>query len=163
MSKNPRFVLIWKNTWLPWEVFVSDERKRFKKSSLRNCMPKIICGIVVQNCWEVSHTPNGTGTVYPSGAPEFTPVFSGVRVTPSLVLCVYFVHLSFFFCPSIYGFYSLFGYFKHVLILLQWKPGGDWQFLSQILQIFIYSNRAQITYSQRFRIRLASNFNKEID
>ena len=29
-----------------------------------------------------------TGTAYRSGAPEFTPVFSGVRVTPSLVLCV---------------------------------------------------------------------------
>jgi hypothetical protein len=31
------------------------------------------------------------GTAYPSGAPEFTPVFSGVRVTRSLVLYVCFV------------------------------------------------------------------------
>jgi hypothetical protein len=30
-------------------------------------------------------------TAYPSGAPEFTPVFSGVCVTRSLVLCVIFV------------------------------------------------------------------------
>ena len=31
---------------------------------------------------------SGTGTVYPSGAPEFIPGFSGVRVTRSLVLYV---------------------------------------------------------------------------
>jgi hypothetical protein len=31
------------------------------------------------------------GTAYPSGAPKFTPVFSGVRVTRSLVLYVCFV------------------------------------------------------------------------
>ena len=30
----------------------------------------------------------GAGTAYPSGAQEFTPVFSGIRVTRSLVLCV---------------------------------------------------------------------------
>ena len=33
----------------------------------------------------------GTRTAYPSGAPEFTPCFSGVRVTRSLVLYVCFV------------------------------------------------------------------------
>jgi hypothetical protein len=41
---------------------------------------------------------SGAGTAYPSGA---LPVFSGVRVTQSLVLCVCFVDccLSFFFWP----------------------------------------------------------------
>ena len=34
---------------------------------------------------------SGTGTANPSGAHEFTPVFSGVRVTRSLVLYVCFV------------------------------------------------------------------------
>jgi hypothetical protein len=29
---------------------------------------------------------SGAGTAYPSGAPELTPVFSGVRATRSLVL-----------------------------------------------------------------------------
>ena len=54
------------------------------------------------------------------------PVFSGVRVTRSLVLCVYFVDhcLSFcpfsfghcFVCPSlIYGFWLLLGIFKLLL------------------------------------------------
>jgi len=57
---------------------------------------------------------SGAGTAYPSRAPEFTPAFSGVRVTRSLVLCVCFVDrcLSYFFWPffvcslssSIYGF-----------------------------------------------------------
>ena len=49
-------------------------------------------------------TRRGTGTAYPSGAPEFITSFSGVRVTPSLVLCVMFcrslfVLLSFFVWP----------------------------------------------------------------
>jgi hypothetical protein len=41
------------------------------------------------------------GTAYPSGAPKFTPGFSGVRVTRSLVLHVCFVDrcLHFFFWP----------------------------------------------------------------
>jgi hypothetical protein len=42
---------------------------------------------------------SGVGTAYPSGAPEFTPVFSVVRATRSYVLCVCFVDrcLSFSF------------------------------------------------------------------
>ena len=57
---------------------------------------------------------SGTGTDYPSGAPQFTPGFSGVRATRSLVLCVCFVDsflsfctFSFYHCDvcsSIYGF-----------------------------------------------------------
>ena len=55
------------------------------------------------------------GTDYPFGAPGFTPVFSGVRVTQSLAFCIafcrpLFIHLSFLFCPfvclsSIYSFW----------------------------------------------------------
>jgi hypothetical protein len=37
---------------------------------------------------------SGAKTPYPSGAHEFTPVFSGVRVTRSLVLYVCFVGRS---------------------------------------------------------------------
>ena len=36
---------------------------------------------------------SGAGTAYPFGAPAFTPVFSAVGVTRSLVLCVCFVDL----------------------------------------------------------------------
>ena len=55
----------------------------------------------------------GAGTTYPSGAHDFTPVCSGVRVTRSLVLHVCFVDrcLSFSTCSfdhfvvssSVYG------------------------------------------------------------
>jgi hypothetical protein len=41
---------------------------------------------------------SGAGTAYPSGAPEFTTVFSGVRVIRSLVLCVCFVDRCLSFC-----------------------------------------------------------------
>jgi hypothetical protein len=34
---------------------------------------------------------SGAGTAYPSGVPELIPVFSGVRVARSLVLCACFV------------------------------------------------------------------------
>ena len=52
---------------------------------------------------------SGVGTVYPSGAPEFTPVFSGVCVTRSLALCVCFVDrcLSFFFWPLCCLFFDI--------------------------------------------------------
>jgi len=33
---------------------------------------------------------SGAGTAYLSGAPEFTPVFSGIHVSQSLVFCVLF-------------------------------------------------------------------------
>jgi hypothetical protein len=44
---------------------------------------------------------SGAGTAYPSGAPEFTTGFSGVRATRSLDLCVCFVDrcLSFILWP----------------------------------------------------------------
>jgi hypothetical protein len=37
----------------------------------------------------------GIGTAYPSGAPEFTPGFNGVRVARSLVFCLMFCRLLF--------------------------------------------------------------------
>ena len=57
----------------------------------------------------------GAGTAYPTAAPEFTPGFSGGRVTRPLVLYVCFVDRCLSFCPfsfdhcvvcpsSIYGF-----------------------------------------------------------
>jgi hypothetical protein len=49
-----------------------------------------------------SHTTvatSGAGTVDPSGAHEFTPGFSGVLATRSLVLYVCFVDRCLSFCP----------------------------------------------------------------
>jgi hypothetical protein len=59
---------------------------------------------------------SGAGTAYPSAAPEFIYVFSGIRDTQSLVLFVCFVDCCFSLCPfslghcvvcssSIYGFW----------------------------------------------------------
>jgi hypothetical protein len=45
------------------------------------------------------HTTSWVGTAYPSGAPEFTPGFSGVRATRSLVLYVCFVDRYLSICP----------------------------------------------------------------
>ena len=47
----------------------------------------------------------GAGTVYPSGAPGFTPGFSGVRVAQSLVFCVMFCGLV--FVPFLWACYCL--------------------------------------------------------
>ena len=46
---------------------------------------------------------NGAGTAYPSGAPEFTPVFSGGRVIRSLVLYICFVDHCLSFCTFSFG------------------------------------------------------------
>ena len=47
---------------------------------------------------EVKKNPSGSVIAYPSEASKFTPVFSGVRVTPSLVLFVCFVDCCLSFC-----------------------------------------------------------------
>jgi hypothetical protein len=70
---------------------------------------------------------SGTGTAYPSGAPEFTPVFSGVRVTRSLVFCVCFVDRCLSFCAfsfghcvvcsSMYGFWLPLWYLQTLLAI----------------------------------------------
>jgi hypothetical protein len=46
---------------------------------------------------------SGAGTAYPFGAPAFTPVFSAVGVTRSLVLCVCFVDRCLSFCSFSFG------------------------------------------------------------
>ena len=83
----------------------------------------------------------GAGTAYPSGAPEFTPVFSGVRVVQSLVFCemlcrslLSFCYFSFSHCivcpSSIYSFWLPLWYLqtffmvniqrKHSIFSLKW-------------------------------------------
>jgi hypothetical protein len=56
---------------------------------------------------------SGAATDCPTGAPGATPVYRGVRVTRSLVLCVLFcrslfVLLYFFFWPLCFFFFSFF-------------------------------------------------------
>ena len=65
---------------------------------------------------------SGAGTVYTSGAHEFTPVFSGVRVAQSLIFCVVFFRLmlfllSFFFWTLYCPFFDLQLLVVHLLSL----------------------------------------------
>ena len=72
------------------------------------------------------YTDNSVENVHLPGAPEFIPVFNGVGVTRSLVLCVCFVDrcLSFYafsfdhcvFCSSNYGFWLPLWYLQTLLI-----------------------------------------------
>ena len=75
---------------------------------------------------------SGAGTAYPYGVPEFTPGFSGVRVTRSLVLYVCFVDRCLSFCSfsfghcvvcssSIYGFWLPLWYLQILLFIYQYN------------------------------------------
>ena len=52
-------------------------------------------------------TTSGTGTPYPSGAPEFTPDFIGDRVPESLVLCGVFLSHCLSLCSFSFGEFDL--------------------------------------------------------
>jgi hypothetical protein len=71
---------------------------------------------------------SGAGTAYPSGAPEFTPVFSGVRVTRSLVSCVCFVD----------GCLFLLYFFSNVHL-------HPYPFLVLYLAMFVFSYKATVS------------------
>ena len=58
----------------------------------------LITGFVTRLIRPTSAT-SGAETAYPSGAHEFSPDFSGVRITRSWVLCVFFIDRCWFFCP----------------------------------------------------------------
>ena len=59
--------------------------------------------VISQDLISTTGVTNGAGTAYPSGAFVFTSVCSGVRVTRSLVLCVYFVDRCLSFCAFSFG------------------------------------------------------------
>jgi len=86
---------------------------------------------------------SGAGITYPSEAPDFTPVFSGVRATRSLVLYVCFVGLCLSFCTfsfsncivcssSIHGFWLPLLYLQTLLRKKrrgnqEWTIQRNWQ------------------------------------
>ena len=73
-------------------------------STLRKHFP------VIPSCmtYHTTSATSGAGTAYPSRAPQFTSVFSGVRVTRSLVCVV---------CSSIYVFWLPLWYLQTLLIV----------------------------------------------
>ena len=62
---------------------------------------------------------SGAGTACPSGAHEFTPVFSGVCVTRSLASCVCFVDCCLSFCILPFG---------HGVVCYAWYTDSDYSF-----------------------------------
>jgi hypothetical protein len=76
-----------------WPRICSTCRKHFFRSFPRSWL---ITGFVTR--LTPMGATSGAGTAYPSGAPQFTPVVSAVRVTRYLVLYVCFVDHCFSFC-----------------------------------------------------------------
>jgi hypothetical protein len=76
-----------------WPRICCTCRKRFPVLSAFLTFHRICCYINTTGATSVA------GSAYPSGAPEFIPFLSGVRVTWSLVLCVCFVDICRLFCP----------------------------------------------------------------
>ena len=89
----------------PW----SDSRKKFvSNKTIKLCPNPVLSSFMsyhrVCNKSNTMGVTRGAGTAYLSGVPEFTPGFSGLRVTRSLLFCVMFcgslfVFLSFLFWP----------------------------------------------------------------
>ena len=83
-------------------------------------------------------TTTGTGTVFSSGTHEFTPVFSRIHVTRSLVLCVMFcrslfVLLSFVFWPLC----CLFFFDLRILVTLLVSSISSWRSIV-LLDVFVW-------------------------
>ena len=83
---------------LPWEqLFGQQITVRFcrpditRPKSCHLCILLYICMSYI-HCNQINTTGGNSraGTAYPSGARKLTPVFSGVRVNRSMVLCVCF-------------------------------------------------------------------------
>jgi hypothetical protein len=62
-----------------------------------NCLITLLAYHLDCNKSNTTGVTSGTGTTYPSSAHEFTPVFSGVRVTRFIASCVCFVDGCFCF------------------------------------------------------------------
>ena len=88
-------------TWLTVMVYMCHKSPRIC-STCREHFPVLSSFMTyhrVCNYINTTGATSGAGTACPSGAPEFTLGFSGVRVTRSLVLCVCFVDGCLSFCP----------------------------------------------------------------
>ena len=77
---------------------------------------------------------NGAGTVYPSGARSSSPVFSGIRVTRSLVLYVCFVDRCLSFCTFSFGHCVVCSSSKYGL----WLPLWYLQTLLSVVRVAIF-------------------------
>ena len=90
-------------------IYSNDQKKKNKRQTMlekilhRKCFSRQTTYNQANNIMYVFlifNRTNGAGNVYPAGTPEFTPRFSGVRYTRSLVVYVCFVDR----CLSFYSF-----------------------------------------------------------
>jgi len=94
---------------------------------------------------------SGAGNAYPSGEPEFSHGFSGVRVTRSLGLCVCFVDRCLSFCPFSFG---------HCVVKIQAqtypkfakKACNEWPlhmfpFLKGVILFSLMNNKVKVSFS----------------
>ena len=100
--------------------------------------------------WKKKNGINGAGTVYPSGVPEVTPVFRGVRVARSLVFFLWFCRLLFFLLAIVLSVFLRFtssGYSFDISKCFLWWEGYKWLlvFISR-RYTFSMSEHIDITY-----------------
>jgi hypothetical protein len=110
--------------WPLWNICVTNDHGYVPFVSTSWFFPHLwlITECVTRFTIYTSGASSGAGTAYPSGALEFTQVYSGVRVARSLGWCVCFVDRFLSFCRFCLGhFYFLFFLDIQILIILQGK------------------------------------------
>jgi hypothetical protein len=88
-------------SWIKININIVNMSRRLNRSRIQRYYNRF-----TQLChmWELLlGNARGAGTANPSGTPELPPVFSGVRVTRSLVLYVCFVDRCLSFCTFSFG------------------------------------------------------------
>ena len=128
--------------WPLWNIGHNDNRyvPFIVSTSQSFTHSRLYIGFVTK--WTRQSASSGSGSTDPSGAPEFTPVFSGTTVTRSFALYVYLVDRCFCFCTFsfrhcvvcylIYGFWlplwSLQTLLSKVIELLTIASANIWIF-----------------------------------
>ena len=103
-----------------------------KETTYRPFFYITVSQIIVRYISNSKVVTSGAWTAYPSGAPEFTPGFRGVRVARSLIVYVCFVDRCLSFCTfsfghcvvcssSIYGFWLPLWYLQTLFTISAWK------------------------------------------
>jgi hypothetical protein len=78
---------------------------------------------------------SGAGTVYPHGAPEFTPLFSGLCVALSLVFCVVFVDYCLPFSLVLFCQNESLHEWIICLLLIRVFPGNHISYVEIVVQL----------------------------
>ena len=129
----------------------------------------------VCNYINTTSATSGSWSTDPSGAPEFTPVFSGISVTWPFVLYVCFVGRCFSYCTFSFGHcvvcYSIYGFWLHIWYLQTLLSKVTWlelwtvnNFMGQHLKTFrirtkTYFNSTRINFHRNYRTNIPERTN----